>query len=51
MLFTVFILGSINSVKLGHLRKVDPAKKKIMQVSKKMFDHSEASISYLTYKY
>lgn len=28
MLFTVFFLGSINSVKLGHMKKVDPAKKK-----------------------
>lgn len=42
---------SINNVKSDQLRKVDPAKNLLMQVSKNFFDRSEASISYQTNKY
>ena len=42
---------SINSVRSEQLRKVDPGKFLLMQVSKKFFDQSEAPISHQTNKY
>lgn len=56
---TFYFIGSVyfgssratNSLKLEQKRKVDPDKILLMQISKKLFDQSEASISRQTNKY